>query len=77
MVEGKFDDLVEDLMKNPRFKEEYDALKPEFDAVRVAMDARMKSSAGMLAKYAAPDMMPLETLAWAEAAEKKRGKVYG
>ena len=40
MIEEKFDDLVEDLMKNPRFREEYDALKPEFDAVRAEMDAR-------------------------------------
>lgn len=40
MVEEKFDDLVEDLMKNPRFREEYDALKPEFDAARAEMDAK-------------------------------------
>jgi len=64
-------------MKNPRIKEEYDALTPEFDAISAAMDARSKSSAGKLAKYANPDLMPLETLAWAESAEEKHGKVYG
>ena len=39
MVEEKFDVLVEDLMKNPRFREEYDAMKPEFDAARAEIDA--------------------------------------
>ena len=40
MVEEKFDDLVEELMKNPRFKEEYEALRPEFEAVRSEMDTQ-------------------------------------
>lgn len=42
MVEEKFDNLVADLMKNPKFREEYDALKPEFDAARAAMDAERR-----------------------------------
>ena len=40
MVEEKFDSLVDDLMKNPRFKEEYEALQSEFEAVRSEMDAQ-------------------------------------
>ena len=35
---------------------------------------RAKSSAGMLAKYANPDLIPVEKTAWAEAAEEKYGK---
>ncbi|MBQ7516786.1 MAG: hypothetical protein IJS96_10945 [Schwartzia sp.] len=38
MIEEKFDDLVKDLMQNPRFREEYDAMKPEFEAVRAEME---------------------------------------
>lgn len=77
MLEEKFDDFLAELMQNPKFKEEYDALTPEFDAISAEIDAQSKSSPGMLAKYANPDLMPLETLAWAESAEKKHGKAYG
>ena len=35
---------------------------------------RARSSVGMLAKYANPDLIPLEKTAWAEAAEEKYGK---
>ena len=35
---------------------------------------RTKSSAGILAKYANPDLIPLEQSAWAEAAEEKYGE---
>ena len=35
---------------------------------------RARSSAGMLAKYANPDLIPLEKTAWAEAAEEKHGE---
>ena len=34
MVEEKFDVFLAELMKNPKFKEEYDALEPKFDAIR-------------------------------------------
>ena len=39
MTEEKFDDLVAELMQNPKFREEYDALEPEFNAVRAEMSA--------------------------------------
>ena len=73
MLEEKFDDFLAELMQNPKFKEEYDALTPEFDAISAEMDAQTGSSAGMLAKYAKPDLMPSEQSAWAEAAERKYG----
>ena len=73
MVEEKFDDLVEELMQNPRFKEEYEALRPEFEAARAEMDVRARSSAGMWAEYANPDLIPLEPSAWEEAAARKYG----
>ena len=73
MLEEKFDDFLAELMQNPKFKEEYDALTPEFDAISAEMDAQTGSSAGMLAKYANPELTPLEKTAWAEAAEKKYG----
>ncbi len=38
------------------------------------MKKRTRSSAGMLAKYANPDLIPMEKAAWAEAAEVKYGK---
>ena len=40
MVEKSFDDFFAKLMTNPKFKEEYDALEPEFDAIRAEMDAK-------------------------------------
>ena len=40
MIEEKFDDFLAELMKNPKFKEEYDALKPEFDAISAELDAK-------------------------------------
>ena len=39
-----------------------------------AKHERARNSAGMLAKYANPDLIPLEKAAWAEATEEKYGK---
>ena len=39
-----------------------------------AKNERARNSAGMLAKYANPDLIPLEKTAWAEATEEKYGK---
>lgn len=36
----KFDDYLEDQLKNPEFKKEYDALEPEFAVIRATPDAR-------------------------------------
>lgn len=35
-------DLKKELMKNPRFKREYDALGPEFKALQKILDLRLK-----------------------------------
>ena len=35
-----FNDYLAEQMKNPDFKREYDALTPEFDAIRAEMDAQ-------------------------------------
>ena len=36
-------ELTEELLQDPRFKEEYDALQPEMDITRAIMDARIHS----------------------------------
>ncbi len=36
----KFDKYLEEQLKNPEFKEEYDALEPEFAVIRAILDAR-------------------------------------
>jgi predicted transcriptional regulator len=37
------DEFVNEQMKDPRFKEEYDALEPEFAVMQALIDARKKS----------------------------------
>lgn len=36
----KFDEYLEEQMKDPEFKKEYDALEPEFALIRAILDAR-------------------------------------
>lgn len=36
----KFDKYLEEQLKNPEFKKEYDALEPEFAVIRAILDAR-------------------------------------
>lgn len=36
----KFDKYLEEQLKDPEFKEEYDALEPEFAVIRAILDAR-------------------------------------
>ncbi len=36
----KLDEFVEDQLKDPKFKEEYDALEPEFTTMQTMIDAR-------------------------------------
>ena len=38
-----FNDYLNEQMKNPKFKEEYDALKPEFAIIQAIIDARKSS----------------------------------
>ena len=38
-----FHDLLNEQLKDPEFKEEYDALEPEFAIIRAMIDARKKS----------------------------------
>ena len=35
------DDMKKDLMKNPEFVKEYEAIQPEMDIIRAMIDARM------------------------------------
>ena len=37
-----FDDLKKQLLKNPKFKKEYDALEPEYALIRQIIDKRLK-----------------------------------
>lgn len=37
-----FDDLKKELLENPRFKKEYDALEPEYALIRQIIDKRLK-----------------------------------
>ena len=36
----KFDKYLDEQLKDPEFKEEYDALEPEFAVIRAILDAR-------------------------------------
>lgn len=36
----KFDDYLDEKMKDPEFKKEYDALEPEFTLIKAILDAR-------------------------------------
>lgn len=38
-----FDDLKKELLKNPGFKREYDALEPEYVLIRQIIDRRLKT----------------------------------
>ena len=38
-----FDDFLEERLKDPDFKNEYDALDPEFSIIQAIIDARKKS----------------------------------
>ena len=38
-----FNDYLNEQMKNPEFKEEYDALEPEFAIIQAIIDARKSS----------------------------------
>lgn len=38
-----FNDFVEEQKKNRKFKEEYDALEPEFSIIQAMLDARKQS----------------------------------
>ncbi len=35
-------ELIKELMKDPEFKKEYEALKPEMDAIRASLDSNHK-----------------------------------
>ena len=39
----KFDDFLEEQLKDPEFKAEYDALEPEFAIIHAMIDARKNS----------------------------------
>lgn len=39
----KFDQYLEEQLKNPEFKKEYDALDPEFAVIRAVIEARKES----------------------------------
>lgn len=39
----KFDKYLEEQLKDPEFKEEYDALEPEFAVIRAILDARREN----------------------------------
>lgn len=38
-----FDDFLKEKMQNARFKEEYEALEPEFTIIQAMIDARIDS----------------------------------
>lgn len=38
-----FDDLKKELLKNPKFKREYDDLEPEYALIRQIIDKRLKT----------------------------------
>lgn len=39
----KFNDFLDEQLKDPELKAEYDALEPEFEIIRAIIDARKKS----------------------------------
>lgn len=40
----KFDDYLEEQLKNPEFRKEYEAMQPEFDIIRAMVDARISQN---------------------------------
>ncbi len=38
MIGEKFEDFFAELMKDPEFKEEYEAMQPEFDAIQAEIE---------------------------------------
>lgn len=46
-----FDDFLNEQLKNPKFKQEYDALEPEFSIIQAMIDAR--KAAGLTQKQLA------------------------
>ena len=44
----RFDDFLEEQLKDPEIREEYEALQPEYAAIQAMIDARVRS--GMIAQ---------------------------
>lgn len=42
-MSAKFDDFLQEQLKDPEFKKEYDALQPEHAIIQVIIDARQQS----------------------------------
>ncbi len=40
---SNFKDFLDEQLKNPEFKKEYDALEPEFAIIRAILDARIET----------------------------------
>jgi len=40
----KFDDYLEEQLKDPEFRKEYEAMQPEFDIIRAIVDARISQN---------------------------------
>lgn len=39
---GMFDDFLQEQLRNPEFKKEWDALEPEYNLIRQVIDARLE-----------------------------------
>ena len=40
----KFDDYLQEQLKNPEFKKEWDDIQPEMDVIRAMIDARIEQN---------------------------------
>ena len=43
----RFDDFLEEQLKDPEIREEYEALQPEYAAIQAMIDARVRSGMGI------------------------------
>ena len=61
----RFDDFLEEQLKDPEIREEYEALQPEYAAIQAMIDARVRS--GMTSRIergnANPSLRTLQRLA--------------
>ena len=59
----RFDDFLEEQLKDPEIREEYEALQPEYAAIQAMIDARVRSGMRIERGNANPSLRTLQRLA--------------
>ena len=69
----RFDDFLEEQLKDPEIREEYEALQPEYAAIQAMIDARVRS--GMRKSFRKRQGLPRATSAELNAETQTRRSV--